>query len=376
MFIKLIKREFISENDVVLRNEQQLQPIPTKQLIVNDNKNEAPVDEHIYMSDLNNALRYSLFQEIALKKKLNTTQLNALKNYLTILELHFPFQTDKMLTFIKYLNQWLAKKKPNNDVDMEDMVTTMKIYEEYYHFPEMKKWKGCAGSESKYRGYPCSLWTLFHILTVSEYKNTLKSQKWSTLHSVLYAMRDYIKNFFGCTHCAKHFGLMAKELETALIYPNSSVLWLWKAHNKANERLKGDASEDPKFPKVLYPEITQCSDCQSNSQFNEEKVFNYLLKHYSSENIIKDETEFNNDIKTEKPEKVISISNDLSSGKSIDTSVKNKWNYSLLNGMDYSLILFLYFASAALILSLYVYLRLRVRKRGQKYNPLKSFSYA
>jgi thiol oxidase len=374
MFVKLLKSELVPE-DAILKHEQQFEPIPTHELVTNNGI--IPTDEFIYMSDLNNALRYSLFQEIALKKKLNATQLIALKNYLTILELHFPFQNEKMLTFVKYLNEWLTKTKANTDVDVEDMMATMKIYEDYYHFPEMKQWKGCAGSDAKYRGYPCSLWTLFHTLTVSEYQNTLKSQKWSTLHSVLYAMRDYIKNFFGCTYCAKHFGLMAQELETALIYPNSSVLWLWKAHNKANLRLKGDASEDPKFPKDLFPKISQCPHCyQTNSEFNEKVVFDYLLKHYSSDNIIIDKSEFNVESITEKPEKVILKDSNLSSGKSFDASIKNKPSYSLLNYTDYSLILFLYFASAALILSLCVFLKLRVRKRGQKYNSLKSFSYA
>lgn len=33
-------------------------------------------------------------------------------------------------------------------------------------------WVGCQGSKPHFRGYPCSLWTLFHLLTVqaSKYK--------------------------------------------------------------------------------------------------------------------------------------------------------------------------------------------------------------
>jgi thiol oxidase len=146
---------------------------------------------------------------------------------------------------------------------------------------------------------------------------------------------------------------MAQELETALIYPNSSVLWLWKAHNKANLRLKGDASEDPKFPKDLFPKISQCSECyETSSQFNEKTVFNYLLKHYSSDNIIKDESEFNVESITEKPEKVILRDSNLSSGKSFDSSIKNKSNYSLLNNMDYSLILFIFCFSGSYFIAL------------------------
>lgn len=32
--------------------------------------------------------------------------------------------------------------------------------------PEGVRWVGCQGSEDRYRGYPCSVWTIFHVLTV------------------------------------------------------------------------------------------------------------------------------------------------------------------------------------------------------------------
>lgn len=32
------------------------------------------------------------------------------------------------------------------------------------------QYEHCAGSAPRYRGYPCSLWLLFHTLTVSQYK--------------------------------------------------------------------------------------------------------------------------------------------------------------------------------------------------------------
>lgn len=33
----------------------------------------------------------------------------------------------------------------------------------------MKDYVACKGSEPRYRGYPCSLWTLFHTLSVQAY---------------------------------------------------------------------------------------------------------------------------------------------------------------------------------------------------------------
>lgn len=32
--------------------------------------------------------------------------------------------------------------------------------------PTNVTWVGCQGSESHFRGYPCGLWTVFHLLTV------------------------------------------------------------------------------------------------------------------------------------------------------------------------------------------------------------------
>lgn len=33
-----------------------------------------------------------------------------------------------------------------------------------------KQYQHCTGSAPQYRGYPCALWLIFHMLTVSQYK--------------------------------------------------------------------------------------------------------------------------------------------------------------------------------------------------------------
>ena len=45
------------------------------------------------------------------------------------------------------------------------MAELVRIYKPFEGTP--KDWKACQGSNPKYRGYPCSLWTLFHTLTVN-----------------------------------------------------------------------------------------------------------------------------------------------------------------------------------------------------------------
>lgn len=37
--------------------------------------------------------------------------------------------------------------------------------------PTNVTWVGCQGSERHFRGYPCGLWTIFHLLTVQAAQN-------------------------------------------------------------------------------------------------------------------------------------------------------------------------------------------------------------
>lgn len=45
-----------------------------------------------------------------------------------------------------------------------------------YYLPEKVEWVGCAGSQARYRGYPCGLWTTFHTLTVGAYTHSRASK--------------------------------------------------------------------------------------------------------------------------------------------------------------------------------------------------------
>ena len=70
-------------------------------------------------------------------------------------------------------------------------------------------------------------------------------------------MQSFIEEFFSCRECARHFGQAiegGKALEDIENY-NDAVLLLWRVHNKANLRLAGDISEDPTFPKQVFPSV-------------------------------------------------------------------------------------------------------------------------
>lgn len=52
-------------------------------------------------------------------------------------------------------------------------------------------------------------------------------------------MRSYVHSFFGCRPCAEHFENMASEgLVEVNTYP-AAVLWLWRRHNRVNNRIAG-----------------------------------------------------------------------------------------------------------------------------------------
>lgn len=73
------------------------------------------------------------------------------------------------------------------------------------------------------------------------------------------------------------------------------VLWLWRAHNIVNERLMREekelGTEDPRFPKLIWPSKDLCPSCLVSSssksgrtvrEWNEDKVFKFIMNYYGS----------------------------------------------------------------------------------------------
>ncbi len=74
------------------------------------------------------------------------------------------------------------------------------------------------------------MWTLFHTLTIMCLE---KNQQFP----VLDAIHGYVKEFFGCNDCSKHFSKMVADDGALMIIPvKEQVLWLWKTHNAVNMR--------------------------------------------------------------------------------------------------------------------------------------------
>lgn len=106
---------------------------------------------------------------------------------------------------------------------------------------------------------------------------------------VLLAIRDYVANFFTCRECSSHFGEMAAGMEDDLRVAKDAVLWLWKAHNRVNLRLKGDNSEDPMRSKTAFPPVTLCGNCWKPGlpqRHDEQRTFEFLVEFYNRDAMV------------------------------------------------------------------------------------------
>ncbi|XP_015109572.1 sulfhydryl oxidase 1 [Diachasma alloeum] len=242
---------------------------------------DKPPKDALYQADLENALRYSLEREIPLKKRIEGVQLEALKAYLKVLSRYFPLRRGNSEFLTKLYN--VVSDRPSITGENFKGLVTLHQQEMSPVFTENREWIGCSGSSPQFRGYPCGLWTLFHTLTVSHAEAFEDEDPGSrSVGMVLRAMHGYISNFFGCADCADHFVQMATErnlfdVETV----DNAVLWLWRAHNEVNQRLAGDATEDPAHPKIQYPSQQQCEACRYADGFwNSQEVLRYLKRKH------------------------------------------------------------------------------------------------
>lgn len=243
----------------------------------------------VYLADLEHVLRQVLFIEVPRAVLLEGEKLLAIQKFLAVIERYFPFN-DNGKRFIQDLRSYVVNEDRINGSDFDAKVPEIaKVYEPVF---SSNRWVGCLPSKDGFRQYPCGLWTLFHYLTVRAAEMEISNDPLE----ILQAMHGYIKNFFGCTECAKHFQEMAARNHIwSVASKDDAVLWLWSAHNEVNKRLSGDETEDPEFPKLQFP--SNCDECrraQSNVhghkiigeiQWDRGEVLKYLKEKNSPGNL-------------------------------------------------------------------------------------------
>lgn len=150
---------------------------------------------------------------------------------------------------------------------------------------KQRGWSHCKGSYKDSRGYTCGLWMLFHSLSVRMPDTSENAgQEW------LNTIKGFVQYFFQCKDCAEHFLKYINGFDvSSILSKRDAVLWFWKTHNKVNERLSEEqdlsGNGDPAFPHVQWPPKDLCDECYSQSLWNDEKVYAFLLEHYKGETI-------------------------------------------------------------------------------------------
>ncbi|KAJ8279655.1 hypothetical protein COCON_G00067210 [Conger conger] len=242
----------------------------------------------VYMADLESALHYSLRVELAAHPVISGDNLSSLKRYISVLAKYFPGRP-MVKNLLQSVNAWLTERGDSELLysSLQDMLdNTGQIPDAV--LPEGVKWVGCQGTQPHFRGFPCSMWTLFHVLTVQ----AIKTPGAQPLQ-VLQALRAYVHSFFGCRACASHFETMAREDMNRVSGLSTAALWLWYRHNRVNNRLAGDLSEDPAFPKIQWPPPELCPRCHTvkrngDHSWNQEEVLKFLKEYFSSERLLQD----------------------------------------------------------------------------------------
>ncbi|KFU87366.1 Sulfhydryl oxidase 1, partial [Chaetura pelagica] len=247
----------------------------------------------LYMADLESTLHYSLRVEALRAAVLSGDQLAAFKCYVATLVKYFPGRPS-VQTYLQSLDAWLRNwtepELPRNT--LKEAMKNNRNASNPAVLPTNVTWVGCQGSEPHFRGYPCGLWTIFHLLTVQAAQSGPDKE---LPLEVLGTMRCYVRNFFGCRECAEHFEAMAAKSMDQVAGREEAVFWLWSHHNKVNARLAGGDTEDPRFPKLQWPPPDMCPQCHKEERgvhvWDEPAVFTFLKAHFSPANIYLDYVE-------------------------------------------------------------------------------------
>ena len=221
----------------------------------------------VHSSDLESALSMALFSDVGATMDISGPTLQNLLNFLEVLKLYFPEELKQAKTNILKLYQWVYK---NNTPPTRMSGKSFASEVERIWGKPCEKYVACKGSKPTYGYYPCGIWTMWHVLTVQYYlKNQNKSASQKQNRKVLHAMVGYMGSFFGCRACSEHFfkmtkngTLVDKEVQSAA----DTVLFLWEKHNVVNLRLTSSKTNDPVFPKQVFPNVDYCRKCYKHPE--------------------------------------------------------------------------------------------------------------
>uniref|UniRef100_U5EST8 Sulfhydryl oxidase n=1 Tax=Corethrella appendiculata TaxID=1370023 RepID=U5EST8_9DIPT len=233
----------------------------------------------IFQSDLEQAVRFTLFHEVAQFAKIDGRRLTALQQFIAVLVRYFPFGSDGK-KFLNDVQDFVMNA--GEEIDGHKFLEKLQEFKANRKVFSSNRWVGCASNKPGLRRFPCSLWTLFHFLTVQAAEKEISNDPLE----ILQAMHGYVRHFFGCTDCSQHFQQMAvKNRIWNVTSKDDAVLWLWSSHNEVNKRLSKDATEDPDFPKIQFPSREMCPACRRKILTNHHNHHQYPIEDENSGNV-------------------------------------------------------------------------------------------
>ena len=157
---------------------------------------------------------------------------SAFRQFINILVQFYP-ETSDIYELILNLN---AVINTSEDIDLATVTALVTDQD------NTGDWVGCRGSGDQYGGYTCGLWSLWHYLTVAQLETRTGDPG-----QVLRSMVSYVRHFFNCRECARHFldmvgnktdgdsVVVAREDVYVTSY-EAPVLYLWQKHNDVTIR--------------------------------------------------------------------------------------------------------------------------------------------
>ncbi|CAB4062255.1 QSOX [Lepeophtheirus salmonis] len=265
--IKNICKEFLKDYEIGSSLTEE--KYSNEELVPNSSNNP----DIAYEGDLEKTIKYMLTVEVPMYSKMKEGRYASLRFFLTTLIKYLPLRIEILRTILELRNLVDEQSSFNKTVYQNKLNELNEKYDPFSRTPS--EWKGCKGSSPYFRGYPCGVWTLFHVLSVSSFihGDPMLMSELSTLRKELYEKSDSI-------------GHLPSN-------PTDVILWIWKIHNMANEKLRGDPTEDPKHLKIIWPSETNCPKCRSSEgslealgyDWSKKELIDYITNVYKEESI-------------------------------------------------------------------------------------------
>jgi hypothetical protein len=164
-----------------------------------------------------------------------------------------------------------------------------------------KNWSPQCSKGTEGLGYPCGLWSIFHVISIGvieRHRAVLGAQEQISTKFVARTLRNYIEHFFGCESCQQYFLGMydncgfnhCRRLKQPKKLPpleswNEFALWLWEVHNDVNakvleSRSRRSASKQD-IEQTVWPPADACPECRDRrGKWNTDAVLSHLKKQY------------------------------------------------------------------------------------------------